>query len=509
MESTAPSRVAEVGPRSLLIVLCSTLATASYAFTWNSVTVALPHMQGAFSATTDQITWVMIAFVIGSAMTTASVGWFAARFGRRRVFLVAIAGYGATLLACATATSLEQEVLWRFVQGAFGAALIPVGQGIAVNAFPPERHGQATSLWALGFVTANVVAPTIAGHLIENFGWAWIFYVNLPVALGIFAAAWFLVPKTETPPKHLDWIGFSSLLLGVGVLQLMLARGERLDWFDSPEIIIEAVIAGLALYVCALNTIMAKQPFIERQLFTNRNFLLGLGFIFLIGSVLFLPLLLLPLLLQQIGGYPAVETGNLLFPRGIGSVLGLILMSRIRDRVDPRPILLFGLALTAYSAWLMSQWTTEVRPFDVALASFLQGCATGAVWAPLNSLALARLDKKIQDQGFALFYLSFDVGSAIGTAGVIGLHTRHSQINHAVLSEVVHPFNKLLGYPALNEFWSLTERSDLAALQQEIARQATMIAFNNSFIVIAVIIAALIPLIALFRHSGASARAGP
>ncbi len=497
-QSSEPTQPSHITLRSVLIVLCSTLGTAAYAFTWNSVGVAMPHMQGAFSATTDQITWVMIAFVIGSSTTTATVGWFAARFGRKNVFLWAVACYTATLLTCAFSTSLEEIVGWRFLQGAFGAALIPVGQSIAVNAFPRDRHGQATSLWALGFVTANVISPTIAGNLIESFGWAWIFFASLPIGVCVFIAAWFLVPDNERTPKPLDWTGFTSLIIGVGVLQLMLARGERADWFESTEIIIEAVIAGVALYLFVAHTLTAKAPFIPRALFADRNFVLGQFFIFFIGSVLFLPLLLLPLMLQQVGGYPALETGNLMLYRGFGSVIGLVIMARLRDRIDPRPLLVFGLILTAYASWSMGQWTTEMRAEDIALATFLQGCATGAVWAPLNSLALSKLDKRVQDQGFAFFYLNFDIGSALGTAAVIGLHARHVQINHAVLSENVSPFNDLLRDGA--NLWDLEELGDLMALDHEIARQATMIAYNNAFLVIAIVLLGLIPFIALFRH---------
>ncbi len=489
-----------IGLRSILIVLCSTLGTASYAFTWNSVGVALPHMQGSFSATTDQIAWVMIAFVIGSAMMTASVGWFSIRFGRKRIYLWALAGYTATLLGCAAATTLEQEVTWRLLQGSFGAALIPVGQSIAINAFPPERHGQATSLWALGFVTANVIAPAIAGTLIDEFGWPWIFYVNVPVGIAVFAAVWAIVPDSPKAARPLDWFGFTTLIVGVGVLQLMLARGERLDWFDSTEIIAEALIGGIALYLLVAHTMTARHSFIERTLFSGRNFTLGLVFIFMIGSVLFLPMLLLPLLMQQIGGFPATEAGYLMLPRGIGSIIGLTVMSQIRDRVDPRPILFFGLALMSFSAWTMGHWTVEVRPRDVAWASFLQGCATGAIWASLNTLALAKLNKRIQDQGLALFYLCFDSGSAIGTAAVIGLHARYIQINHALLSESINPFNGILRYRTYPEAWTTAESSGLAALDIEITRQATMIAYNNSFLLIALILAALIPFIILFRH---------
>ena len=484
--------------RGVLIVLCSTLATAVYSFTWNSVGVALPHMQGTFSATTDQITWVMIAFVIGSAMAMAAVGWISRRFGRRRVFLWGMAAYCVTLVGCGVATSLESEVFWRFLQGLFGAPLLPVSQAIAVNALPPGRHSQATSLWALGFVAANVVAPVLAGILIDTFAWQSIFFTTLPLAVLVLVTGFFLVPPSESAPQEMDWLGFGSLIIGVGALQLMLARGERLEWFDSPEIIIEAIVAALMLYVFVVHTVTAKNTFIQRQLFAHRDYVLGVLFVFAIGAVLYLPLLLLPLLLQQIGGYPAIETGYLLMSRGAGTVISLVLMSRLRDNRDPRPMLALGLAITAWAAWSMSGWTVEVRPVDVIVTNFVQGVATGMIWAPLNTLALAKLHKNVEDQGYALFYLNFDLGSAIGTAAIIGLHARHSQINQAILNEAINPFNELLTYGPLANRWALDEVEGLAALQAEVTRQATMIAFNNSFLVSAMILVGLIPCVLLF-----------
>ena len=496
---TAPDPNA-LSARQILTALCATFATGIYAFTWNSVTVALPHMKGTFSSTTDQIAWVMIAFVIGSAAMTASIGWVSDQFGRRRVFLTAIVGYGITLVGCGSATSLEQEIVWRLVQGTFGAALLPLGQVIAVNAFPKTRYAQATSLWALGFVSANVFAPTVAGVIVEEFGWPWIFYLPIPFAIAVFVASWFLVPDAEKNVRPMPWTGFLSLIIGVSLLQLMLARGERLDWFESPEIVLEAVVSVALIYYFIMHSISARHPYFDRALFADRDFVMGQVFAFIVGGVMFLPLLLLPLMLSQIGGYSAIDTGYLLLSRGGGSVIGLLIMSRVRGRTDPRPVLLFGLVLIVYATWSMSQWTVNVRPWNVVWTSFLHGLAAGPIFAPLNTLTLSRLSARVQDQGFAFFYLSFDVGSAIGTAAIIGLHARYSQINHSVLAEHVTPFNELIRTMPLPEMWSLSEVSGVAALEQEVSRQAAMIAYNNSFVVIAIALAALIPLIWLFRY---------
>ena len=497
-DSTPRSRITL---RQMLIVLNVTLATGVYAFTWNSVTVAMPHMQGAFSATIDQVAWVMISFVIGSAAMTASVGFLSDRYGRKEVFLVSTAGFLVTLIGCAVSTTLTEMVMWRFAQGLCGSGLMPLGQIIAVNAFPKDRYGQATALWALGFVTANVVSPAISGLIVDAFGWPWIFYLPLPFGVAMLVAAFFLVPRTAKKRRDLNLMGYASLIVGISALQLMLARGERLDWFESTEIITETAIAALGLYWFIVNTLTAKAPFFDRSMFRNRNYNLGNTFVFVVGTVMFLPLLLIPLELQQIGGYPAIDTGYLLMSRGGGSIMSLLILSRFRDRVDPRPILLMGLLCTGIAAWNMSTWTVEIRAWDVIWTNWLLGVATGAVWAPLNTLTLSKLSNKLQDQGFAFYYLAFDVGSAIGTAAVIGLHARHSQINRSVLTENITQFTEPAQFGALQDVWSLTEQAGLASLAKEVSRQATMIAFNNSFMVIGVVMLSLIPFILLFRYS--------
>jgi DHA2 family multidrug resistance protein len=458
-------------------------------------------MQGAFSSTIDQVAWVMIAFVIGSAAMTASVGFLSDRYGRKEVFLVSTVAFLITLVGCASASTLTEMVFWRFLQGLSGSGLMPLGQIIAVNAFPKERYGQATALWALGFVTANVFSPAISGLIVDSLGWQWIFYVPLPVGIAMFFAAVVLVPRTPKKVRDLNVTGYASLIIGISALQLLLARGARLDWFYSTEVIIEAAVASLGLYWFVVNTLTAKQPFFDRGLFRSRNFNLGNGLVFMVGTVMFLPLLLLPLELQQISGYTAIDTGYLLMSRGVGSVMGLLTLSRLRDRVDPRPILILGLACTGLACWNMSGWTVEIQAWDVIWTNWLLGVATGAVWAPMNTLTLSKLSDELQDQGVAFYYLAFDVGSAIGTAAVVGLHARHSQINRATLAERITPYVEAGRMSELPDFWSVTDRAGLAALEQEVVRQASMIAFNNSFMVIALVMFSLVPFVLLFRYA--------
>ena len=500
-EAATTDQVLPTGLQRWAIVLCGTAGTWSYSFIWNSVGVALPDMKGSFAATNDQITWVMISFVVGGAIMTASIGWLAACIGRRQLFMLGTGGFALSLVGCGAATTLEAEVFWRFFQGLSGAPLLSLGQLIVVNAFPRERYTQATSMWALGFVTGNVVAPALGGYLIEHYGWSWIFYANIPLGATIFALAWVVVPETPKTNPKLDWIGFVSLIGGVALLQFSLARAERLDWFASTEFIIELFAACLLLYIFVTHTLTAKDTFVDRRLFRDRNFVLGQAVVFIMGGVIYIPLLLLPLMLQQIAGYPAIEIGHLLFVRGFGSILTLLAMTQLRERVDPRPLVLLGLLLTVLPSWRMVYWTADVLPFEVMWTNFLQGTGTSMLWAPLNRLVLSKLKGPLQDQGFAMFYLTYDIGNAIGTSLIIGMHSRYSQINHAVLVEHINPYNELLRYKSLRGSWSIEDIPGLSVIDAEVTRQAAMIAYNNSFLIITILTAASAPLILLFRRN--------
>ena len=501
MTSQTSIETPEMGLRSWLTALVATLGTWAYSFTWNTVGVALPNMKGTFSANNDQIAWIMIAFIVGSAMMTASIGWLSGRFGRKELFLFSIIGFTLSLIGCGSATTLEMEVFWRFIQGLTGAPLIALGQIIAVNAFPPEKYSMATSLWALGFVTGNVVAPTIGGVLIEYYGWPSIFYINIPLCILIAISAVLLLPKSQKIKEKLDWFGCFTLIAGVALLQFIMARGERLDWFESGEVIFIGIVSTLLIYMFIVHTTTGKNTFFSKDLFKNYNFTVGQITIFVIGAAIYMPLLLLPLMLQQISGFPPIEVGQLLLSRGAGSVIGLIAMSQLRERIDPRPLMVFGLICNIIPSWEMAHWSTEIVSSEVIWTNFLAGVGVGFVWAPLNRMVLSKLEGKLQDQGFAMFYLNFDIGYAIGTSAIIALHSRYSQINHALLSENIMPFNESFRSSMISGGWSIYEPNNLMTLQSEITRQAAMISYNNSFLISTWILIALIPLAYCFKNT--------
>lgn len=501
----APAPGGKISVQAWLIVATMSLSAAAYGFTWNVVTVALPHMMGSFAATPDQISWVMIAFIVGSAVATASAGWFANRFGKRRVFLTAGAGFGIALLGCAFADSLTGAVFWRFCQGITGAAMLPISQIIAVNALPPERYSRATSLWAVGFIGANVVSPAIGGFLIEAGGWQAVFLIPIPFTILFFVMGLATLPSDDHTPEPMDWIGFASLIAGLGLMQIGLARGERLGWLESASVM--ALLGGSAamFWIFLVHTFAAARPFIPPALFKDRNFTLGIVFVLTMGGIMYLPMFFLPLLLAQVAGYPPAVMGLALAGRGIGSLIGLIIQSRWGDSLDQRLLLVGGCLVLIVSTVLMSRWSVDVVFEAVFITSAIYGLSAAMTWGPLNRLSLSKLPKRQQNVGFSVFYLAFEIGGAIGTAVFVTVHTHLAQSAYALLSRHVHMFNEAFDYVTGPGFggqaWDLEVAADLAALAAEIARQAQLMAHTNIFLLIAVIFTALIPSVLLFRKA--------
>jgi len=346
----------------------------------------------------------------------------------------------------------------------------------------------------------SVAGPIGGGFLLEDYSWPWVFYVTVPVGVIAFIGTWIFVPSSKPDKSQpFDWFGFLTLVLGAGMFQLALARGEREEWFDSMEVVLEFIAAFFLLYLFAMHTIFAKRPFVSRELFVDRNFMIGMLFVAIIGSIIVLPNFLLPLLLQQVAGYPPSETGWMMMYRGAGVLIGLIVVGQIAERFPPKALIIFGLTLMAFPTLFMAQWTVELPVFEVAWTNFVQGIGGSFIWVPISTLALSHLGRKVQDQGYSLFYLFFELGSSIGVAAIVGKHVRDTQINHAALTEHITPFNELFRYESIARNWSHGDAAGLAALEAEIGIQSTMIAYNNAFFATFLMALALIPVLYLFR----------
>jgi len=484
----------------ILILTSTTLSGAAYGFTWNVVTVALPDMMGAFAATPDQISWIMISFIVGSAISTASVGWFSNRFGRRRIYMWAGFTFAVALIGCALSETLYAAVFWRLMQGIAGAALLPVGQTIAVNAMPPEKYSRATSIWAIGFVTSSVISPSMGGFIIDWFGWPAVFLVAVPATAAYLLIGAIAIPEDEPQPSPMDWVGFASLLIGLGLLQVGLAQGERYGWLESPRVVALLLAAAAAFWVFFVHILRTANPFIPPALFKDRNFRLGFGFVLVMGGVMYLPMFFVPLLLDRVAGFPVVVIGMAMASRGVGSIVGLLFQSRYGDSLDQRWLLVFGCGIVVVSSYMMSLWSVDVTFKAVFLASAIYGISGAFTWGPLNRLSLSKVPKTLQNMAFPLFYLAFEVGGAIGTAIFVTLNTNMAQAMYALLGQHVTEFNENFTYLDRNGIWDRTDIADLTVLSNEISRQAELIAYTNSFLMIAIIFALLAPLAFLFRR---------
>lgn len=501
---------APIGSHRAAVTVCVMLATIMQALDTTIANVALPYMQGSLSATLDQINWVLTSYIVAAAIMTPPTGWLAGRFGRKRLFLIAVAGFTVTSVLCGMAVSIGQMVLFRLLQGAFGASLVPLSQSVLLDSYPREKHGSAMAMWGVGVMLGPILGPTLGGYLTEIYDWRWVFYINLPVGILTFLGlSAFLSETPRDGARGFDWFGFGALSLAIGALQMMLDRGERLDWFASTEIVIEAVLAGLGLYLFLVHMATAKRPFIEPRMFRDRNFTTGLVFIFVVGIVLLATLALLTPFLQDLMGLPVLTAGLVLAPRGIGTMVGMLVVGRLINRVDGRLLILCGLALTALALWEMAGFTPEIPQGTIIRTGLVQGLGLGLIFVPLTTMTFATLEPAHRTQGTALFSLMRNIGSSIGISVVIFLLSRNTQVMHASLVEHITPFNDLLRGPGPEAFWNLAEPTGRAALNAEITRQAMAVSYIDDFRLMMTVVLMAMPLVLLFRRPGRPAGGAP
>ncbi|GGG48346.1 DHA2 family efflux MFS transporter permease subunit [Chelatococcus composti] len=502
---TAPAE--DLGRHRGIITLCAMIATLMQALDSTIANVALPYMQGSLSTTTDQVTWVLTSYIVAAAIMTSPVGWLASRFGRKRFFIVCLVGFTVASMLCGLAESLTQMVIFRLLQGVFGAALVPLSQATMLDIYPVEQRGSAMAIWGMGVMVGPILGPTLGGYLTDAYNWRWVFYVNVPFGIVAVAGLVFFLRDTERNTSlRFDWLGFAVLSLGIGALQLMLDRGEQKDWFSSTEIVVEAVLAGLGIYLFVVHLFTAKKPFIPPRIFYDRNFLSGLLLMFGIGMILLASSALLAPYLQTLGGYPVATAGLLMAPRGIGTMVAMMVAGRLSSRLDPRLIMMLGILMLAYSLWDMTYWTPDVSVATLTITTVLQGFGLGFVFIPLQVVAYATLAPELRTDAAALFSLVRNIGSAIGISVMAFLLSQNTQIMHATLAEHVTPFNRLLQSGAAREYWNIGTTQGLSLLDQVINRQAAIIAYANDFKLMLLITLPTMLLLLMMRRPGTGTR---
>jgi len=483
-----------------LITFSVMLATIMQALDTTIANVALPRMQGTLSATQDEMGWVLTSYIVAAAITIPLTGWLAGEVGRRKVFLASVFTFTLASALCGLATSLYQIVLFRFLQGVGGAALVPLSQAVLFDINPPKDFGRAMAIWGIGVMVGPILGPALGGWLTDNYSWRWVFYINLPIGVLTFATLYFTMPESRNAkPSRFDFLGFTSLSVAIAALQMMLDRGQLLDWFSSPEIVIEGLVSGIAAYIFIVHTLTSPRPFLNPHLFQDRNFVASNIFIFVVGVVLFATLALLPPMLQNQMRYPVVLTGLITAPRGIGTMVAMFVVGRLVNRFDARLIMAVGLALTAYSLWQMTRFSLLMDYWPVIISGVIQGFGVGLVYVPLSTVAFTTLPPNLRNEGTAFFSLLRNVGSSIGISVVMFLLTQNIQRLHASLAANVTPYNISGNSAAMASHVNPGTLSGLLGLNGIISNQAAMIAYIDDFWLMMILTVATIPLLFLIK----------
>jgi len=484
--------------RALVLATC-TAVTFLYAMTVTIANVSLPQMQGALSASPDQIAWVVTANIVATAVMTPLAGWLTSRFGRRLLCNACVLGFGIASLGCGLSDSLTELVVFRALQGAIGAPLVPLSQAIVLDTYAKRHHGVAIALFGVGSVLGPVVGPVAGGWLAETYNWRWVFYMIVPFAILTLAGTLAFIHDREAGRKlRLDWLGFLLLSTTLAATQLMLDRGERADWFDSAEIISWAAVAGIALYAFIAHSATTERPFLDPRLLADRNFSIGILLIFVFGMLNFTPMTLLPPMLQGVSGYPDSVIGFVLGARGMGTMVAFFLMI-YASRLDPRAMIVLGFLLQAFAGWQLANLDINPSTADVFWPMALQGFGVGVLWVPITMVSFSTLDAKYLSEGSAVFHMVRNIGSSVHISLSIALAVHMTRTGYAELAERVTPYSASASMPWVNGAWNLDDLRGLAGLSREIARQAAMIGYLDAFVFFIATSVVVLPLVFLIR----------
>jgi DHA2 family multidrug resistance protein len=475
------------------------------------VNVALPHIAGSLSATVDETTWVLTSYLVSNAIILPMTGWLANQFGRKRILLLSVFGFTVASLACGLAPNLPTLIIFRVIQGATGGGLQPLSQAIMLEAFPPERRGKAMAFWALGIVVAPMLGPVLGGWITDTYSWRWVFYINLPVGIMATIMARLFVfdpPYIGKKSEYVDYIGMAFLVIGIGSLQVFLDKGQTEDWWNSNFIKILAVMCVLGLIAFVIRELTTKHPIVDLTVFKNRTYATGVFMMTILGFVLYGSTVLLPIWLQTLLGYPALQSGMAMLPRGLGSFLFMPVVGILMGKIEPRKLLIFGLCVAGYSLILLGRLNLNAGYWDIFWPQILQGSAMGLLFVPLTTVTNDPIAKEKMGNATSIFNLMRNIGASIGIAMVTTTYARSTRTDIDHLSGNATPYS-----PAFNSTIAGLQASLMkggsdaysagqqayAAVFGMIQREAAMLAFIKSFRLLGFLFFAMIPLVFLMR----------
>ncbi len=474
--------------------------------------VALPHIAGSLSASTDEASWVLTSYLVANAIILPASGWLANYFGRKRFLIACIALFTLASFLSGAAVSLGMLVVARIIQGAGGGALQPLSQAILLESFPPEKRGMAMAAFGLGVVVAPIVGPTLGGWLTDNYSWRWAFYINIPV--GVLAV---LMIQTfiEDPPYirrartgHIDSIGFGLMALTLGTLQIILDKGQQDDWFSAAWIRWFAVISALSLILFIFRELMAEDPIVNLRVFRDRNFAAGTLLITLVGVVLYSAITLIPLFLQTLMGYTALQSGVAVATRGLGALMTMPVVGYLTGVIDFRRLIASGFLLVAVSMWLIGGLNLEISMWEIAWPSIVTGVGLAMVFVPLSAVAMGTLPQSEMGNASGVFNLMRNIGGSFGISLFQTFIARQTQAHQSFLAAHITPENpdyqqrlqELQHYLSLHSNPAAAHQKALGLIYEGLQRQSRLLAFMGSFRTLAIIALACIGFTLLLKR---------
>jgi len=478
------------------------------------VNVSIPHIAGNMGATVEDGTWVVTSYLVSNAIILPMSGWLANRFGRRRILLTCVTGFTLTSLLCGMATSLEWLIFFRVLQGLTGGGLQPLSQAVLLETFPPRRHGTAMAAFGLGIILAPILGPTLGGWITDNYTWRWIFYLNLPV--GAFSVL-MISAFVRDPPyigKHktggVDLWGIGFLALGFGMLQVVLDKGQTKDWFGSNQIRVWTALCVFGLVAMVIRELRAHYPIVDLRALKDRTFSAGVFLMTMLGFVLYASLVLLPIFLQTLLGYPALQAGLALSPRGLGSLVMMPITGYLTNRYDPRKLLVMGLVVGAWSMFSLSHLNLNTGYWDVFWPQVIQGGAMAFLFIPLMTVSMSGIAKEKMGNATSIYNLMRNVGGSFGIATMTTFLARRNQVHQNQLISHVTPFDPRMGMMlhGLRDWFQIqgyssvdAAKKSLGAIYGMVQQQAAMLSFVEAFWVMGVIFLCMIPLLLLLRNA--------
>jgi MFS transporter, DHA2 family, multidrug resistance protein len=508
--TTVPMPSMVPGLRRNMVTICAMTATIMQALDTTIANVALPYMQGSLSASQDQINWVLTSYIVAAAIMTAPVGWIANRFGRKRIFILCSAGFTIASVLCGLAQDINQMVLFRLLQGVFGAALVPLSQAVMLDSYTLQERAKAMSIWGMGVMMGPIMGPSLGAWLTETYSWHWVFFVNIP--FGFITVLGLIIFMDETKKDlnlRFDWFGFTALAIGIGSLQVALDRGEQLGWLESNEIVAEFIVAAIGFYYFFAHSLTTSRPFIQFALFKDRNFVTGCIFMAVMGLVLYSTMALASPYLQNVIGYPIITAGVLLASRGCGTFVAMMLVGRLMRHIEARTLIVAGLSITAASLFYMTGWTDQTGVPEIVELSIIQGFGFGLVFVPLSTVSFLTLPNHLRTDGTSMLTLMRNVASSIGISVVIAQLTEGSRRIYAILNDHVNPFNHAMQMPDVAGMINLNTDHGRAMADVMIGLQAQIIAFSQDYEMVMMFILCSIPLAIMIGSTKAALRKQP